>query len=75
MTHEFLDAKKREIDAMGAREVEEYRQKVINSLADNPTKFFLYDLIDERLSAINLNNALITNDEALSVDDTEEVER
>ncbi len=58
---EMEEWKKRQTDKisnMGLFEAKAYKQVVINSLADNHTKFFLYDLLDSRIASLDLENRL-----------------
>ena len=64
MTNEWIEEKKAKISKMGFWELMDYKEEIINSLAENPTKFFLYDLIDERLIALDAQSAAVTYDDS-----------
>ncbi|MCW8932183.1 MAG: hypothetical protein OQL19_18360 [Gammaproteobacteria bacterium] len=69
-----LKAKVEELKTMGKREVENYRGAVANSMLDNPTKFFFYDIIDSRLAEFDREVALAVSDD-VSFDMPDGVER
>lgn len=64
MTNEWIEEKKAKISKMDFWELMDYKEEVISSLAENPTKFFLYDLIDERLVALDAQRASVTYDDS-----------
>lgn len=51
------------LEKMGKKECEDFKQEVINSLLDNPTKFYLYDLIDARIKNLSQAEAMIVNED------------
>lgn len=55
---------KAKILKMGVCELMDYKQKIINSLLENSIKFSLYDLIDQRLAALNINGAVVLCDDS-----------
>ena len=59
-----LQAKVEELRTMGKREVENYRGTVANSMLDNPTKYFFYDIIDSRLAELDREVALAASDDS-----------
>ena len=64
MTNEWIEEKQAKISKMGVYELQDYRDDVIASCLENPSKFFLYDLIDERLMALDAAAASVVYDES-----------
>lgn len=64
MTNEWIEEKQAKISKMGFYELMGYKEEIISSLAENPTKFFLYDLIDERLLALDAEAASVVCDDS-----------
>ena len=62
MTTEWLNKKQEEINTMGLFELQGYKATVVNSLLENPSKFFLYDLIDTRMASLSLADAIAVQD-------------
>ena len=62
MTTEWLNKKQEEINKMGLFELQDYKATVVNSLLENPSKFFLYDLIDARMASLSLADAIAVQD-------------
>jgi len=63
------------VPTMGLMELEAFREDVACSMNDLQTKCYCYGIIEERMSALNITNALIENAEPLSVSDFDGVER
>ena len=64
MTNEWKEDKVKKISKMGFYELQDYRDEVIASCLENPSKFFLYDLIDERLMALDAEAATVVCDDS-----------
>lgn len=58
MLTEKLEKKLKQLPKMGAREASDFKAKVINSLLDNPTKFYVIEKIDNRLKSLDKSNSL-----------------
>lgn len=58
MTNEWIEEKQTKISKMGFYELQDYRDDVIASCLENPSKFFLYDLIADRLEELSKENIL-----------------
>ena len=65
----WLNQQQEKIDSMGLMELLDYKQTVINSVVENNIKFFLYDIIDERLLALNITEAIAVSDETAFKED------
>ena len=68
MTKEIMlsDATKKRVEqlkTMGLLECEAFKAEVVNSTVEDPTKFFLYDLIDERIKNLSIQDALIESED------------
>ena len=64
MTTEWIEEKQAKISKMGFYELQDYRDDVVSSCLENPSKFFLYDLIDERLMALDAAVASVVCDDS-----------
>jgi len=64
MTKIWIEEKIAKVSKMGFDELMDYKEEVISSLVDNPTKFFLYDIIDERLIALDAQSAAVAYDDS-----------
>lgn len=64
MTNEWIEEKQAKISKMGFYELQDYRDDVVSSCLENPSKFFLYDLIDERLMALDAAAASVVCDDS-----------
>lgn len=64
MTQEWIADKQAKISKMGFYELLDYKEDIIASQAENHKKFFLYDLIDERLIALNAEAATVVYDDS-----------
>ena len=53
----------------------DFREEVATSLLDTQTKCYCYEIIEERMNALDISCALIENDDALSISDFDGVER
>lgn len=63
MLNVMLQKKVKKLESMGIYEAMSFKDEVIASLLDNPTKFYLYDLIDARVKSLSLQNAIANNTE------------
>lgn len=63
MLNNYLQKKVNSLQEMGLKECENFKQEVINSLLDNPTKFYLYDIIDKRIKNLSQEEAKIANED------------
>ena len=63
------------VPTMGFMELEAFREDVACSMNDLQTKCYCYGIIEERMRALDITNALIENAEPLSVNDFDGVER
>jgi hypothetical protein len=69
MINDKLQKKLEELKDMGINEAMDFKQVVINSLLDNPTKFYVFDRIDERLKAIGTDaDVFVAFDEEIDSD-------
>ena len=64
MTNEWIEEKQAKISKMGFYELQDYKEEIIASQAENPKKFIIYDLIDERLMALDAAAASVVYDES-----------
>jgi hypothetical protein len=64
MTVEWKEDKVKKISKMGFYELMDYKEDIIASQVENPTKFFLYDIIDERLLALDAEGAAVICDDS-----------
>jgi hypothetical protein len=64
MTVEWKEDKVEKISKMGFYELMDYKEDIIASQVENPTKFFLYDIIDERLRALDAEGATVICDDS-----------
>ena len=64
MTVEWKENRVKKISKMGFYELMDYKEDIIASQVENPTKFFLYDIIDERLLALNAEGASVVCDDS-----------
>ena len=64
MTTEWIEAHQAKINKMDFYEVQDYRDEVAASCLDNPMRFYLYDLCDARLQALNPETALAICDDS-----------
>lgn len=64
MTTEWIADKQAKISKMGFYELQDYRDDVVSSCLENPSKFFLYDIIDERLATLDLESASVVCDDS-----------
>lgn len=56
------------LNNMGFMETESLKSDVIASTLDNQTKFYAIDLIDNRLSSLNIFDAIAVYDEDIGID-------
>lgn len=63
MLNAMLKKRVKELERMSLREAEMFRDDVIASLLDNPTRFYLYDLIAQRIRSLSLQDAVANNTE------------
>lgn len=63
MLNAVLKKRVKELERMSLREAESFRDDVIASLLDNPTRFYLYDLISKRIKNLSQDEAMITNED------------
>ena len=63
MLNKYLQKKVNKLSKMGLKECEDFKQEVINSLVDNPTKFYLYGIIDARMKNLSKEEAMIVNED------------
>lgn len=63
MLNTLLKKRVKELERMSLREAESFRDDVIASLLDNPTRFYLYDLISKRIKNLSQDEAMITNED------------
>lgn len=63
------------VPKMGYMELSQFREEVANSWNDTQTNCYCYGIIEERMRALDITNALIENAEPLSVNDFDGVER
>ena len=54
--------KLKKLERAGLMEWQAFKAEVINSNLENPTKFYLYDIIDKRISNLSIENAMIENE-------------
>lgn len=54
---------------MGFLGLSSFREEVATSLLDTQTKCYCYEIIEERMNALDISGALIENDDALSNSD------
>lgn len=64
MTTEWKKEKQAKISKMGFCELQDYRDDVIASCLENHSKFFLYDLLDARLMALDAEAASVVCDDS-----------
>lgn len=63
MLNDETKKKIEKLPTMGLRECEAFKAQVVNSTVENPTKFYLYDLIDARIKNLSRQDALIENED------------
>ena len=64
MTPEWIKDKQDKINKMDFCELQDYREEVAASCLDNQRRFFLYDLCDERIQALNPDTAFAVCDDS-----------
>ena len=64
MTNEWIEEKQAKISKMGFYELQDYKEEIIASQAENHKKFIIYDLIDERLMALDAAAASVVCDDS-----------
>ena len=62
MLNDETKKKIEKLPTMGFRECEAFKAQIVNSIAENPSKFFLYDLIDARMASLSLADAIAVQD-------------
>lgn len=65
MLNAVLKKRVKELERMSLREAESFRDDVFTSLLDNPTRFYLYDLIAQRIKNLSQDEAMIANEDPL----------
>ena len=63
------------VPKMGYMELQSFLEEVASSWNDTQTNCYCYGIIEERMSALDISNALIENTEPLSLGDFDGVER
>ena len=75
MLNPTLKKRLEEVATGGYWWLSDFREEVATSLLDTQTKCYCYEIIEERMTALDISSALIENAEPLSADDFDGVER
>ena len=64
MTTEWVNTHQSKINKMDFCELQDYREEIAASCLDNPMRFYLYDMCDARLQALDPNTAIVVCDDS-----------
>lgn len=64
MLNSLLKKRVKELETMSLSQAESFRDNVAVSLLGNPTRFYLYDLINKRIRNLSQDDTMITNEDA-----------